>query len=79
MALEAAILNLPRPQKIQTPLLVLGAENDRVFTPAEQQRTARAYKTEAILYPDMAHDMMLERGWESVADRILNWLSSRNL
>lgn len=79
LALEAALLNLPRPQKIQTPLLVLGAENDRVFTVAEQRRTARAYKTEAILYPDMAHDMMLERGWKAVADQILSWLKSRGL
>jgi pimeloyl-ACP methyl ester carboxylesterase len=79
MALEAAVLNLPRPRQIKTPLLVLGAENDRVFTPAEQRRTARAYKTEAIIYPDMAHDMMLERGWESVTDRILSWLNSRSL
>ena len=79
MALEAAFLNLPHPRKIKTPLLVLGAENDRVFTTAEQRRTARTYKTEAILYPNMAHDMMLERGWESVANQILNWLSSRNL
>jgi pimeloyl-ACP methyl ester carboxylesterase len=79
MALEAAILNLPRPRKIKTPLLVLGAENDRVFSAAEQRKTARAYKTEATLYPDMAHDMMLERGWESVADQILSWLNARNL
>ena len=79
MALEAAFLNLPRPRKVQTPLLVLGAENDRVFTAAEQRKTARAYRTEVILYPDMAHDMMLERGWKSVADQILTWLKSNNL
>jgi hypothetical protein len=27
----------------------------------------------------MAHDMMLEPGWETVADRILNWLDTHNL
>ena len=79
MALEAAFLKLPRPGKVKTPLLVLGAENDRVFSVAEQKRTARAYKTEAILYPDMAHDMMLESGWRTVADQILHWLGTRNL
>jgi pimeloyl-ACP methyl ester carboxylesterase len=79
MALEAAVLNLPRPKKVKTPLLVLGAEHDRVFTVAEQRKTAQAYNTEAILYPDMAHDMMLEQGWDSVADRILTWLKSNNL
>jgi pimeloyl-ACP methyl ester carboxylesterase len=79
MALEAAFLKLPRPKKIQTPLLVLGAENDRVFSVAEQRKTARAYKTEVILYPAMAHDMMLERGWKAVADQIVGWLALRNL
>jgi alpha-beta hydrolase superfamily lysophospholipase len=79
MALEAAFLRLPRPNKIKTPLLVLGAEDDRVFTVAEQRRTARAYRTDAVIYPDMAHDMMLERGWNSVADQILSWLLSRGL
>lgn len=79
LALEAAILNLPRPKKIKTPLLVLGAKNDRVFTVTEQHKTARAYHTEAIIYPDMAHDMMLESGWGTVADQILSWLGSRGL
>jgi pimeloyl-ACP methyl ester carboxylesterase len=79
LALEAAFLNLPRPGRVRTPLLVLGAENDRVFTVAEQRKTAQAYKTEAILYPDMAHDMMLEQGWERVANQILKWLDSQGL
>jgi pimeloyl-ACP methyl ester carboxylesterase len=79
LALEAALFVFPRPRRVQTPLLVLGAENDRVFTVAEQQKTARAYKTEAILYPDMAHDMMLEAGWRAVAAQILRWLSARGL
>ena len=51
MALEASLLRLPRPQKVKTPLLVIGAENDRIFTVSEQRKTARAYNTEVILYP----------------------------
>jgi len=27
----------------------------------------------------MAHDMMLEVGWESVAGRIVAWLNEKNL
>lgn len=79
MAAEASLLRLPRPKKVRTPLLVIGAANDRIFTVSEQRKTARAYNTEVTLYPQMAHDMMLESGWESVADRILNWLNTRNL
>ena len=79
LALEAALLNLPRPKKVKTPLLVLGAESDRVFTVAEQRKTARTYKTEAMIFPGMAHDMMLEPSWRAVADQILSWLKSRSL
>lgn len=79
MALEMTLLRLPRPGKVHTPLLVLGAENDRIFTVKEHRKTARAYKTEAIIHPNMAHDMMLERGWGNVADQILGWLNARNL
>jgi hypothetical protein len=79
MAVEASLLRLPRPKQVRTPLLVIGAEDDRIFTVAEQRKTARAYNTEAILHPQMAHDMMLEPGWETVADRILNWLDTHNL
>lgn len=79
MALEASLLRLPRPHKVRTPLLVIGAEKDRVFTVAEQRKTAQAYNTEAIIHLQMAHDMMLEPDWRTVADQILNWLNSRNL
>jgi alpha-beta hydrolase superfamily lysophospholipase len=73
------LFNLPRPKRVQTPMLVLAAANDRVFSVAEEQATARAYGTEAIVFPDMAHDMMLERGWPQVADCILDWLQERGL
>jgi pimeloyl-ACP methyl ester carboxylesterase len=77
--LDSLLLNLPRPKRVKTPLLVLGAANDRVFSVAEAQFTARAYGTEAEFFPDMAHDMMLEPGWLSVADRIITWLTQRGL
>lgn len=60
-------------------MLVLGAENDRGFSVAEQHATARAYGTEAEIFPDMAHVMMLEPGWKLVADRILSWAVGRGL
>ncbi len=74
MELEALFLDLPRPGKVKTPLLVLAAENDRVFSVAEQCATACCYGTEAEIFPHMAHDMMLEPNWKKVADRILDWL-----
>jgi hypothetical protein len=66
-------LNLPRTKQIENPILVLGAASDNVFTKTEVESTARAYNTKAEIFPDMAHDMMLESGWQAVADRILSW------
>jgi pimeloyl-ACP methyl ester carboxylesterase len=60
MVLETLLLDLPRPAKVKTPVIVMAAANDRVFTIAEQQATARAYKSDAIIIPNLAHDMMLE-------------------
>lgn len=82
MIFDTALLNLPRTTKIRkqgTPLLVLGAENDKIFLTGEVRATARAYNLEAEFFPNMAHDMMLENGWQAVADRIIGWLNERGL
>jgi pimeloyl-ACP methyl ester carboxylesterase len=70
-------LDLPKPALVNAPVLVLGAENDILFTPREVRRTAAAYHTEAEFIPGMAHDMMLEPGWAGVAERIHAWLETR--
>jgi alpha-beta hydrolase superfamily lysophospholipase len=77
--LETMLFNLPRPDKVKTPVLVLAAANDRVFSVAEEQATAHAYGIEAEIFLDMAHDMMLEPNWQQVADRILGWLQEHGL
>jgi pimeloyl-ACP methyl ester carboxylesterase len=74
-----ACVNLPHPEKVETPVLVLGGARDQVFTQDEVQRTARAYRAEVVVFPDIAHDMMLEKDWQQVADRIIAWLSARGL
>ncbi len=79
MVLETMVLDLPRPEKVNTPMQVFAAANDRVFSIEEQQSTARAYGIDAELFHDMAHDMMLEPNWRQVADRIRNWLQEREL
>jgi pimeloyl-ACP methyl ester carboxylesterase len=72
-------LSLPRPNRVKTPLLVLGAADDRLILPREVEATARAYATTAQIFPDMAHDVMLEDGWCKVADRIVDWLGEQGL
>jgi len=77
--LDMMMFNLPNPEKVQTDLLIMGADDDSIFYPDEVEATARAYKTKPIMFAGMAHDMMLEKGWETVADRILNWLEEKGL
>ncbi len=70
------LLNLPRPSKIKTPLLVIGADQDHFFSPNEVRRTAKSYYTEAAFFPG-GHNLMIEPGWEKVADHIISWLHER--
>jgi len=77
--IDMLLLNLPRPKDVKTPMLVLGAADDTIFTPAEIKATAKAYNTQAEIFPNMAHDMMLESGWQAVADRMLGWLGEKGL
>jgi alpha-beta hydrolase superfamily lysophospholipase len=63
-----------RPHRVQVPVLVLGAEKDAFFTAAEVRSTARAYQTDAEIFPGMGHDMMLDTNWRKVAERIGVWV-----
>ena len=73
--LDMVLLDLPKPEKVKTPLLVLGAARDNMIAPGEIDATARAYNTQAEIIPDVAHNSMLEQRWQRVADRILIWLN----
>ena len=76
--LDMLVFNLPKPKRVSTPVLVLGGSKDTIFTKDEVSATARAYHTKPHFFP-MAHDMMLETGWEQVAEKMLAWLAERNL
>ena len=77
---ECTWLNLPRPARVnRVPMLVLGAEDDILFSCREVQATARAYGAPVEFFPNMAHMMMLEARWEQVAGRIAGWLDKQRL
>ncbi|MCH7910660.1 MAG: alpha/beta hydrolase [Candidatus Hydrogenedentes bacterium] len=75
IAFLGTLLTLPTAMRIQVTPLVLGGGTDTVISPKAVRATAKAYRTEAVIFEDTAHDMMLERNWKQVADRILDWLS----
>jgi alpha-beta hydrolase superfamily lysophospholipase len=73
--LDMLILNLPRPKRVAPlPMLIVGGEADRIFTPYEVTSTAKAYQATLKMFPGVAHDMMLDPQWKHVADTIINWL-----
>ncbi|MEL6269729.1 MAG: alpha/beta hydrolase [Chloroflexota bacterium] len=71
---DALFFDLPRPVRAKTPVLVLAGRHDTLFTPKEIQRTASAYDTQAIVFEQMGHELMLDPGWQDVATTIDTWL-----
>lgn len=59
---------------LAVPTLVIGGEADRLFTLKEQKALATAFKSDLVIIPEIAHDMMLDTNWKMAATAILNWL-----
>lgn len=78
LAVDMMFRGLPQPDRVNTPMLVLGADHDGTITAKEVRATAAAYRTVAEFFP-MGHNMMLEPGWRAVAERIRDWLADRGL
>ena len=69
-----AMLAPRRARPAETPVFVLGAADDLLFSPAEIEATAGAFGTDAVIVPDLAHDVMLDTRWEAAAGALLAWL-----
>jgi non-heme chloroperoxidase len=77
---DMMLFNLPRPDLVKrVPMLVLGAEHDRLIPPSLVEMTALTYGLRAEIVEGMGHGMMLERDWEAVAARIAGWLADLDL
>ncbi|MDR2032444.1 MAG: lysophospholipase [Azoarcus sp.] len=77
---DMTLFNLPRPACAhKAPMLVLGAGQDRLISPAQVFMTADAWGCKPEIFEDMGHAMMLERDWEKVARRISDWLTALTL
>jgi pimeloyl-ACP methyl ester carboxylesterase len=78
--LDMLALDLVKTKRVnRVPMLVLGAEDDTIIVSQRQiRRTAAVYGTEAEIFP-VGHDMMLEPGWQAVAERIDGWLTAQRL
>ncbi len=74
LAFAGMLADLPRPGRVDVPLLVVAAEADRVFSLAEQAATAAAHRAEFVVVPGAAHDVMLDPGWEVAAEAIAEFV-----
>jgi len=74
--LDLLLFNKTQAKKVKSKILVLGAEKDWIFPPGELIKTSQAYNTEATIFPNMAHNMMLEDNWQDVAHFILDWVKT---
>jgi pimeloyl-ACP methyl ester carboxylesterase len=70
VGLETGLFHFPRPAYNRSPLKVIAAEHDKIFTLQEQQALANAYHTDLFVIPGAAHDVMLEPAWKHAADYI---------
>ncbi|HUL01418.1 MAG TPA: hypothetical protein VLX29_11300 [Nitrospirota bacterium] len=77
---DMTFFDVPHPERVRkVPMLVLGARDDKVISCNEVEETAAAYNVQAEFFSGMAHDMMLEKDWMKVAERIMNWLREKRL
>lgn len=69
-------MDAPRPKRADPtlPKFVIGGERDVIFPPGIVRRNAAAYGVEARIYPGMAHNLMLDPGWEQVAAELSDWV-----
>jgi pimeloyl-ACP methyl ester carboxylesterase len=72
--LDMLLFALPRPKRVSAPILVVAGADDTLFSVAEEEKTARAYNAEFSSFEGVAHDMMLEKDWQSSAEYIAKWL-----
>ena len=68
--LEMGFLKLPKIKQLPVPVLIIGAENDYLISVADTRRMARRYGLSSHIIEGASHCLMLETGWEEVAEDI---------
>ena len=64
----------PRPARVRAPVAVFGAELDSIITVKEIEGLAAAYGTRAEIFAGIGHNLMLDEGWQAVAERVHSWV-----
>jgi pimeloyl-ACP methyl ester carboxylesterase len=64
------------PTRDHRPLFVLGAEGDRICISEDVRATARHHNVDATILPGLAHLLMLEPAWLTVAQALETWIAT---
>lgn len=67
---------VPLPVSTKVPVLVIGSKKDWYFPNKTVKEIAKAYGTEAVIFPDISHDMMLDPRWKEVADKMIEFFTN---
>jgi pimeloyl-ACP methyl ester carboxylesterase len=64
------------PSKVTCPVLVIGAAQDKITPASVVRQVARKYGNVSTYkeFPNHAHWVVAEPGWEEVAEYVANWL-----
>lgn len=78
--LDMMFLNLPKTARSnRVPTLVLGSLDDLIISEKDLRKTAVVYDAELKLFPAIGHNIMLDEGWELVANAISQWVQEKEL
>lgn len=72
--LDMLVRDRPRPHPGRERVLVVAAGADPIFGAADAMATARAWHAPLSTVDGIGHDLMLDTGWEQVADQLADWV-----
>jgi pimeloyl-ACP methyl ester carboxylesterase len=65
--------------RVQCPMLCVVGLKDNITPARSVRRIARKYGADLLEYPDHAHWLTEEPGWEAIARDVLAWLEAKVL
>jgi pimeloyl-ACP methyl ester carboxylesterase len=72
--LQMVILKLPKIVSTNIPLMIIGGEKDYLIPLKDTIRMAKNYKLEPLIVKNASHCLMLEEGWDEVAEKIYSFI-----
>jgi pimeloyl-ACP methyl ester carboxylesterase len=67
------MLRSERVPPVTSPVLVVGAEQDRLIAAADVRKSAQELDADLVWVPG-GHDLMLDSHWRQALDTVLDWV-----